>query len=76
MKALEILKFMQICTSNKIDEVDEAIKELEELENRSCDSCIHFTIYKGEYGVCKIGVNNKKMDCLHNSFSCNIWEPK
>lgn len=43
---------------------------------RSCENCKHFTTYKGEYGTCKLGVNNRKIEYLHNSFYCNIWQEK
>ena len=50
--------------------------EIKKIKNRSCESCKHFTTYKGEYGTCKLGVNNRKIEYLHNSFYCNIWQEK
>jgi len=85
-KTLEILGYLKNNLKNGItktefsvfwkSKINKAIKELEDLENRSCENCKHFTTYKGEYGTCKLGVNNRKIKYLHNSFCCNIWEQK
>jgi len=45
-------------------------------ENRSCENCNSFSIYRGEYGICDKGFNNRRTSYLHNSFSCNAWESK
>lgn len=76
-KALKILEW--IIKENDIsfiskNNLNEAIKELEELNNRSCNNCNHFVIHKGEYGICKMGFNNRKFDYLHNSYCCNTYE--
>ena len=70
----------QLFTNYHIDgtefkDVDYLVNEIyDDFKNRSCESCKHFTTYKGKYGTCKLGVNNRKIEYLHNSFYCNIWE--